>query len=52
MLLTVREVASKLRVNRSFVYALISSGELPSVRVGSIKVREEALDSYLKGKER
>lgn len=47
MLLTVSEVAKMLKVNRNFVYKLIKDGELEAVRVGSIKVREDALKHYI-----
>ena len=47
MLLTVSEVATLLKVNRNFVYNLIKNGELEAVRIGSIKVREEALNRYI-----
>ena len=47
MLLTVSEVAKALKVNRNFVYKLIKDGELEAVRVGSIKVRTEALNQYV-----
>lgn len=47
MLLTVAEVAKMLKVNRNFVYNLINNGELEAVRIGSIKVRKEALNRYI-----
>lgn len=47
MLLTVSEVAKALKVNRNFVYKLIKDGELEAVRIGSIKVRESALERYI-----
>ena len=47
MLLTVSEVAKQLKVNRNFVYKLIKDGELEAVKVGSIKVRLEALNRYV-----
>lgn len=47
MLYTVTEVAKKLRVNRNFVYKIINNGELEAVKVGSIKVRKDALDRYI-----
>ena len=47
MLLSVSEVAKLLKVNRNFVYKLIKDGELEAVRIGSIKVREEALNRYI-----
>ena len=48
MLLTVSEVAKALKVNRNFVYKLIKEGELEAVRIGSIKVREDILNEYIK----
>ena len=47
MLLSVSEVAKLLKVNRNFVYKLIKDGELEAVRIGSIKVRRDALDRYI-----
>ena len=50
MLLTVAEVAKMLRVNRNFVYKIIKDGELEAVKVGSIKVKKEALTKYVNDK--
>lgn len=47
MLLSVSEVAKLLKVNRNFVYKIINNGELEAVKIGSIKVREEALNEYI-----
>ena len=47
MLLTVREVAKELRVNTNMAYRLINAGLLPSIEIGSTKVRTEALDQFL-----
>ena len=47
MLYTVTEVAKLLKVNKNFVYKIIKNGELEAVKVGSIKVREEALNRYV-----
>ena len=47
MLLSVSEVAKLLKVNRNSVYKLIKDGELEAVRIGSIKVRKEALNQYV-----
>jgi len=45
---TVSEVARQLRVSKMTVYRLISSGELPAVRIGkSYRIREEDVDAYL-----
>ena len=46
--LTVREVASALRVSNMTVYRLINAGELPAVRVGkSFRLREDDVNRYL-----
>ena len=50
MLYTVTEVAKMLKVNRNFVYKIINNGELEAVRIGSIKVKREALDRYVERK--
>ena len=47
MLLSVSEVAKLLKVNRNFVYKIINTGELEAVKIGSIKVRREALNRYV-----
>ena len=47
MLYTVTEVAKMLKVNRNFVYKIINTGELEAVKIGSIKVRKEALNQYI-----
>ena len=47
MLLSVSEVAKMLKVNRNFVYKIINNGELEAVKVGSIKVKKEALTKYV-----
>ena len=50
MLLTVREVAELLKVNRNHVYNAIKRGELKSVNIGSIKVRRTDLETYIENK--
>ncbi|HTZ09128.1 MAG TPA: helix-turn-helix domain-containing protein [Acidimicrobiales bacterium] len=46
--LTVREVASTLRVSNMTVYRLINAGELPALRVGkSFRLREDDVNRYL-----
>ena len=47
MLYTVSEVAKLLKVNKNFVYKIINNGELEAVKIGSIKVKREALDRYV-----
>ena len=46
-LYTVTEVSKILKVNRNFVYNLIKNGELEAVRIGSIKVRKDAVERYV-----
>ena len=47
MLLSVSEVAKLLKVNKNFVYKIINNGELEAVKMGSIKVKKEALNRYI-----
>ena len=47
-LLTVSEVAKLLGVNRNFVYKLIKDGELQSYKIGSVKIRTEELEVYIR----
>ena len=47
MLLSVSEVAKMLKVKRNFVYKIINNGELEAVKIGSIKVKKEALNRYI-----
>ncbi|MHB8244604.1 MAG: helix-turn-helix domain-containing protein [Acidimicrobiales bacterium] len=45
---TVAEVALVLRVSSMTVYRLITSGQLPAVRIGkSYRLREEDVNRYL-----
>ena len=47
-LLSITEVCQELRMGKSWVYRRVSSGEIPSVKLGhNIKVRREDLESYL-----
>ena len=48
LVFTVNEVAELLRTNASFVYRLIELGLLPALKLGSIRVRKEALEDFLK----
>ena len=49
--LTVNEVATRLRVSNMTVYRLVSSGELPSVRVGRlVRLRTDDVETYLSGR--
>jgi excisionase family DNA binding protein len=48
LLLTVEEAAQRLRLGRTLVYRLISSGELESVKVGRLRrVPAECLPEYV-----
>ncbi|WP_329177273.1 helix-turn-helix domain-containing protein [Streptomyces sp. NBC_01477] len=46
--LTVEEAARRLSVGRTTMYALLASGEIPSVAVGRLRrIPAEALNDYL-----
>jgi excisionase family DNA binding protein len=48
LLLTVEEAAHRLRLGRTLVYRLISSGELESVKVGRLRrVPADCLPEYV-----
>ena len=47
MLLTVREVAERLKVNRNKVYELIKHGYLPALDLGGLKISDAAIDSFI-----
>lgn len=47
MLYTVKEVSVVLGVNVHMVYGLIKKGLLPAIKLGSIKVRKQSLESFL-----
>lgn len=47
-LFTVKEVSQILKINVHRVYDLIRSGLLPALKLGSLKVRSEALWKFLK----
>lgn len=46
-LYTVREVAAILQVNRNKAYELVKKGFIKSLNLGSIRVRESALQNFL-----
>ena len=47
-LLTAREVAERLNISRSYVYYLVSIGELPSIRIRrAIRVQPRALEKFI-----
>jgi len=47
MLYTVKEVAQYIHTNPSYVYELIKKGYLPAMKLGSYKIRAEALSTFL-----
>lgn len=47
MLYTVKEVSEILKTNVSYVHALRRSGLLPFIKLGTYKVRKEALEEFL-----
>ena len=50
-LLTVREVAARMRVSNMTVYRLIKAGDLPAIRVGkNFRIRRSDVESYLGGR--
>lgn len=51
IILTVAEVAEILHTNRGYVYDLIKQGLLPALKLGSLKVRKEALLKFLEENE-
>ncbi len=47
-LLTVREVAERLRLGKSTVYLLIKRGEIPALHFGcAVRVPQESLEVWL-----
>ena len=52
LVLTVKEVARLLGINKNSIYGAIARGELPHIRIGrSIRVPRAALERFLAGKE-
>lgn len=48
MLLTVKETAEELKVNKNYVYRLIKAGLLKSLKLGSIKIRRVDIENFIK----
>lgn len=46
-LYTVKEISRIIHTNPSYVYGLIRKGFLPAMKLGSYKIREEALQKFL-----
>lgn len=51
ILYTVKEVSEIIHTNKAYVYALIKAGLLPALKLGSFKIRKEALEKFLKENE-
>lgn len=47
LIYTVKEVAKLLHSSPNYVYSLIEMGYLPAIKLGSIKVRKDALENFL-----
>lgn len=45
---TVKEVSQLLHSNLGYIYQLIEAGLLPALKLGSLKVRKEALEEFLR----
>lgn len=45
---TVKQVSQMLHTNIGFIYRLINLELLPAIRLGSLRVRKEALDEFLR----
>lgn len=46
LIYTVKEVATLLHSSPNYIYNLIEKGYLPAIKLGSIKVRKEALETF------
>lgn len=46
-LLTVKEVAERLKVNVNYVYELIKKGHIEALRLGSMKITNAELDRFI-----
>ena len=47
MLYTVKEASAVLGVNIHIIYDLIKKGLLPALKLGSLKIRKQTLESFL-----
>lgn len=46
-LLSVAEVAKKLKTNKNFIYTLIKAGLLKTLKIGSYKIRNSELNRFM-----
>ena len=51
ILYTVKEASTILGVNVHVVYDLIKKGLLPALKLGSLKIRKETLEGFIKNYE-
>ena len=51
VLYTVKEVSQLIHTNHAYVYSLIKAGLLPVLKLGSYKIRKEALIRFLEDNE-
>lgn len=51
VLYSVKEAAITLGISRDTVYRLVKTGEIPALELGGIRIRSEALESFLQKKE-
>lgn len=48
VLYTVKEVSELFHTNPTYIYALIRTGLLPALKLGSYKIRREAVEDFLR----
>jgi excisionase family DNA binding protein len=50
LVLTIEEAAERLGIGRTLMYALVSAGEVESVRIGRLRrIPADALTTYVQG---
>ena len=47
MIYTVKEVAKILHTSPNYIYTLIDKGNLPAIKLGSIKILKSSLETFL-----
>lgn len=47
LVFTVKEVSKIIHTNQTYIYSLIKAGLLPALKLGSYKIRREALLDFL-----
>lgn len=46
-LLTIKEVATKLKVNKNTVYNLIKAGHIVALKLGALKITDKELERFI-----